>query len=189
MANKLPSQIFDLNDLTTSSRSVSVLYGRRTDGSLIALEVDDNGILSSNATVTLSSGDIQIGAVEIKDETTDVRANVLPTTIGATSGGGATVNTVLNHPIGSTNSFFTDDSIDAVDDTGWTAIAFGFSSFSITLFNRDATRGMLVSFDAGATTHMILDPGQGFVMDFRRASGIALKSSLAGNLTYRSWAY
>jgi len=51
----LPQTISDLNDITTSTKCVVVLYGRKSDGTLIALNTGDTGdfgakfIGSSNA--------------------------------------------------------------------------------------------------------------------------------------------
>ena len=76
MARELPQTFTDVGELSTSTNGVMVLYGRRADGSLVAVEVDADGKLSTNAAVTIPPGDIQIGAVEIKDADADIRQKV-----------------------------------------------------------------------------------------------------------------
>ncbi len=74
MPANLPQTFQTIGDLSTSSRGVSILYGRRADGSLVAIQVDNNGVLSSSATIIGS--DIQIGAIEVKDADADIRQKV-----------------------------------------------------------------------------------------------------------------
>lgn len=183
--DKLPFEFFDLNEITSYTRGVpSVMYGRRADGSLVAIQVDDNGVLSSG--VSFSGGDIEIGAVELKDATTDNRANILSVN-ESLSVPGTPVGTVANSPIGSVNAFFADNTTDAVSNS-WVSLPFGFSSFSMTVINDDVTLDLYISFD-GVNTHLKLKPGDGQTMDYRRQSGIWLQSSAVGPIEYRAWAY
>ena len=184
MANKLPSQIFDLNDLTTSSRSVSVLYGRKSDGSLIALDVDDNGILSSNATVVITGSDIKIGAVEIEDKTSGLRACVINDQALTPA------PSILTTEHGSSNHFFSDDTTNAVDDTAFVDLAVGFNTRSVTIINDDSTKDLLVSFTT--VTHPIhakLKPGDGQTFDSMEVNNISLQSAAVGVILYRTWAH
>ena len=175
--NKLPLEFLDLNDMGTQSRGVSVLYGRRTDGSLVAVNVADDGTLSINSTVTINPGDIQIGAVEIKDSITDdrVRVLVVPTLPNA-------VVTTVN---GSTNSFYVDNTITALT-TLFALSSFGFTSKSITVIN-DSINVIDFSFD-GVNVHGKLRNGEATTMDHRAQTGIYLKSNIAGS-NYRAWSY
>jgi len=59
MVNLLPQNFADLNDITTTQKTVVTLYGRKSDGTLIALQVDDNGVLSVNS----------LGGTEMSGET------------------------------------------------------------------------------------------------------------------------
>ena len=47
MAANLPQFFTSLNEFTTSSKGAVVLYGRRTDGTLVAVNVDANGNLTA----------------------------------------------------------------------------------------------------------------------------------------------
>jgi hypothetical protein len=67
----LPNEIVEL---TTREKGVVVLYAKFND-KLIPVKVTSDGTLVS----TLTVGDIQLGAVEIKDKDLDVRASVTPT--------------------------------------------------------------------------------------------------------------
>lgn len=175
--NKLPLEFLDLNDMGTQSRGVSVLYGRRADGSLVAVNVADDGTLSINSTVTINPGDIQIGAVEIKDSITDdrVRVLVVPTLPNA-------VVTTVN---GSTNSFYVDNTITPLT-TAFVLSPFGFTSKSITVIN-DSINVVDFSFD-GVNVHGKLRNGEATTMDHRAQTGIYLKSNIAGS-NYRAWSY
>lgn len=160
------------------------MYGRRADGTLVAVQVDNNGVLASG--ITLSGSDIQIGAVELKDSTTDARANILSID-ESLSVPGTAVGAVATTPVGSTNAFFVDDTTDAVSNS-WVSLPFGFSSHSITVINDDALLDLWVSFD-GVNIHLKLKPGDGQTMDYRRQNGIWLQSSAVGPIAYRAWAY
>lgn len=175
--NKLPFEFLDLNEMSTSSRGVSVLYGRRTDGSLVAVNVADDGSLSINSNVVISPGDIAIGAVELKNATTDDRANVIVTA--------DLPNAVVTTINGSRNSFYLDDAVVALT-TSFVSNPFGFTSKSITVIN-DSTETLTFSFD-GVNTHGKLKSFESAIMDQRAQTGIWLKSSLAGS-AYRVWSY
>lgn len=175
--NKLPFEFLDLNDITSYTKGVpSVLYGRRTDGTLVAIQVDDDGILASGASVS-------VGAVELKNGTTAdkgvIRADDALTP----------ENALVVTENGSSNSFFADNVSNAVDDTTWVTLPFGFNSTSITVINDDLSKDLWVSFDGGTTTHMKLKFGEGQTMDKRQQSSISLRSATAGVVLYRTWVY
>lgn len=62
-----------LDELTTGTPGV-VLYGVTPDNQVIPLKTSDDGILAFSATIDAS--DIQIGAVELKDSTTNNRLTI-----------------------------------------------------------------------------------------------------------------
>lgn len=174
----------ELKDLSTSTRGVSVLYGRRPDGTLIAVEVDSDGKLGSTATF---SGTISLGAAKIEDGATTTKAKVKS---DGTDNALVVTQNAQPTPLGSTNSYYSDNTLNVVDHTAWVALPFGFSSFSITIINGDASRHLEYSFNAGTNRHGYLKPGEGMTMDFRRQSSISLRvASGTGNITYRLWSY
>ena len=159
----LPATFADTTEMTTASRGVAVLYGRRADGSLIALQVDANGVLASSATF---AGTIDVGAVTV------------------TSGNIAVTNTV--EPKGSTNSFYQDQGALALT-TAFQEVDFLFTSLSISLWNDGTSSDLLTfSFD-GTHTHGTLKAGEHIAMDFRAFPKIWLKGS--GAINYRLMAY
>jgi len=177
-------KILQQKDLSTSTRGVSVLYGRKTDGTLIAVEVDNDGKLGSTATF---SGSITLGAAKIEDGTTTTKAKVKS---DGTDNALVVTQNVQPTPLGSTNSFFSDNTLNAVSNVAWVTLPFGFSSFSITVINSDSTRHLEYSFNGGTNRHGYLKPGEGMTMDFRRQSSISLRvASGVGNITYRLWSY
>jgi hypothetical protein len=175
--NKLPLEFLDLNEMGTQSRGVSVVYGRRDDGSLVALKVAADGTLASSASVIFSPGDIEIGAVEIKNGTTDDRAVVQVTAV--------LPNAVVATINGSANSFYSDNTVVAL--TGIFVLQpFGFTSKSITVIN-EAAAIMDFSFN-GVNVHGKLKNFESTVMDYRAQPGIWLRSSVPGS-AYRVWSY
>lgn len=175
--NKLPFEYLDLNEMGTSARGVSVLYGRRADGSLVAINVADDGSLSINSSVVISASDIQIGAVEIKNGISDDRAVVEVV--------GGLPNAVVASVNGSRNSFYTDNTVTALT-TSFVQQAFGFMSKSITVIN-DSVNTVDFSFD-GVNVHGKLRNGEATTMDHRAQSSIWLRSNIAGS-AYRTWSY
>ncbi len=175
--NKLPFEYLDLNEMGTSARGVSVLYGRRADGSLVAVQVADDGTLNINTTATISASDIQIGAVELKNDISDdrVRVLVVPTLPNA-------LVTTVN---GSTNSFYIDNTVTGLTGS-FVASSFGFTSKSITIIN-DSSATIDFSFN-GVATHGKLKSFESAVMDNRAQTQIYLKSSVPGS-AYRVWSY
>jgi len=170
--NKLPVEFLDLNEMGTHSRGVSVMYGRRDDGSLVALNVTDDGTLEMTVTgVALSLGT----AVGIQDPITGNDVNIV-TTIGLPDSMAVTVS-------GSRNSFYSD----AVALTGAFVLQpFGFMSKSITVIN-DSAAVVDFSFN-GLAVHGKLKGFEAAVMDQRAQSGIYLRSSVPGS-AYRVWSY
>jgi len=177
MPRQLPPTFADLSELTTSSNGAVVLYGRRTDGSLVALQVDVNGVLSSSATI--AGSDIQIGAIEIKDADADIRAKVK-----ADGAGENAVVVVQNQPsAGSSNRFFEDQN-GTVIGAVWTQLTFGFSCFSLMILNDDAAKVIEFSYD-GTNVHGRVNVGEGFVFDFKAETGVYLRTIGAGPASYR----
>lgn len=175
--NKLPFEYLDLNEMGTSARGVSVLYGRRADGSLVAVQVADDGTLNINTTATISASDIQIGAVELKNDISDDRVRVLVTP--------SLPNALVTTVNGSTNSFYVDDTITPLT-TSFASSSFGFTSKSITVIN-DSVNVIDFSFD-GVNVHGKLRNGEATTMDHRAQTGIYLRSNIAGS-NYRVWSY
>ncbi len=50
---QLPLEYADLNEMSTASRGVVVLYGRRSDGSLIALQTTNDGLLGVTTSLSM----------------------------------------------------------------------------------------------------------------------------------------
>lgn len=175
--NKLPFEYLDLNEMGTSSRGVSVLYGRRADGTLVAINVADDGSLSINSSVTINPGDIQIGAVEFKDATTNDRANIVVV--------GGLPNAVAVTTNGSSDSFYIDNTV-SVLTTSFAQELFGFTSKSITVIN-DSSSVVDFSFD-GINVHGKLKAFESAVMDQRAQASIYLRSTPAAG-AYRVWSY
>ena len=183
--NKLPLEFLDLNEMGTQSRGVSVLYGRRADGSLVAVNVADDGTLSINTTATISASDIQIGAVEIKDGDsadleTAARVRVLEKNVAKGTNAGLVVN-----PQGSTNAYFADQTTLALTGA-FQQLSFGFTSFNITFLN-DSAITIEASFN-GTNVHHRFKPAEGMSWDYRAQPSIWLRTTtVAGN--YRISAY
>jgi len=51
----LPQIFVDLNDITTADRTVGTVYGRRADGTLVSVKVDNNGVLYTTTSITAGS--------------------------------------------------------------------------------------------------------------------------------------
>ena len=83
---------------------------------------------------------------------------------------------------GSSNRYYKDDTIAALT-TGWTEMAFGFTSSSISLANDDDAKAVSWSFD-GTNVHGKLLAGDVITMDGRAEARIYLKGS-AGGEKYR----
>ena len=185
-SNKLPLEFLDLNEMGTQSRGVSVLYGRRADGSLVAVNVADDGTLSINSSVVISPGDLQIGAVEIKDgDSADVETAARVRVLEKDPSKGTNSAMVVSAQ-GSTNSYFADQV--TLPLTGvFQQLSFGFTSFNITFLN-DSSQTIDISFD-GVNTHQRFKPSEGLSMDYRSQPSIYIKtvSGLAAN--YRLSAY
>lgn len=175
--NKLPFEYLDLNDMGTQSRGVSVIYGRRTDGSLVAIKTQDDGSLAVVAALPPLVG-----------FSTEVTLSALNTKFVTTANGikvdGSTVTQPV-HVVGSSDSFYSDNTITAL--TGAFVLQpFGFTSQSITVIN-EAAAIMDFSFD-GVNIHGKLKNFESTVMDYRAQSGIYLRSSVPGS-AYRVWSY
>jgi len=175
--NSLPKDL-QQQELTTANKGIVVLYGRKTDGSLIAIQVDDNGVLASNVTgVTLDVGT----AIGI-DDVDSVRINP------ATEETLALIKTAVTP---SANAFYIDNTVAALT-TSFVQRSFGFTSISITVANDDTKDTLIYSFN-GVNTHGRLRPGEGFSMDNRAHSSIWLKKvdgiPTPGSGLYRSWSY
>ena len=169
--NKLPFEYLDLNEMGTQSRGVSVLYGRRADGTLVAVNVADDGTLSINSSVVINASDIQIGAVELKNATSDDRA-VIQVRPGLP-------NTLAVNSIGSSNAYFADQTTLALTNA-FQQLAFGFTSFNITFLN-DSAITIEASFD-GVNVHHRFKPAEGMSWDYRARSSIWLRTTtVAGN--------
>lgn len=117
---QLPLEYADLNEMSTASRGVSVMYGRRSDGSLIALQVDDNGVLASSA---VFSGTVDVGTVVVSSGTVSIA--------------------------GSSNSYYLDQGVTALT-TAYQHFVFGFTSVSITIINDDQNDTLTFSFNGSA---------------------------------------
>ena len=73
---------YRLNEEIPATGSVTVMAGvSTTDGKPREISTDTDGKININATI--QTGDIEIGAVEIKNATTDTRANVLAASTAA----------------------------------------------------------------------------------------------------------
>lgn len=175
MPNLLPPTFADLNDLTTATKSVVALYGRKADGTLIAIQCDDNGVLASSA---ILDADVEIGAVELKDADTDTRGKVKSD---------GTDNAVVVVQNGSTQSFFSDHTVVALNGT-FTQQLFGFKSFNISLFNDSGAEVIEFSFN-GTNIHGRLKVGEGLSMDYRAQTGIYLRTVSGNPADYRLSAY
>lgn len=160
----LPPEFLDINDLTTSSRGVSVLYGRREDGSLVAVKVDDSGYLP----ITLAS--IQIEAIELKDPVSSNMANVEPVA-GSKNGLGVV-------PYGSNNSFYSDQTVLALTGSFQQVGPFGFESMCIYIANDSMATDIQYSFD-GTHVHGTIKPGKERLMEFRRQPTLYLLGNTA----------
>lgn len=77
MAYNLQPSYNSSDDLTTKDRGLVVMYGRRSDGLLVPINIDNAGNLQIGTGLVLSASDIQLGAVEIKDEDSDKRLDVI----------------------------------------------------------------------------------------------------------------
>lgn len=170
--NKLPYEFLDLNEMTTASRGVVALYGRRADGTLVAIQVDDNGLLASSASFTG-------GSISIADPL--IPANVANIVVAPNL-----PNAIATRPTGSTNAYFADQTILATTLV-FQQLSFGFTSFSITLINDDSAKSIEFSFD-GVNVHGRLKVSNGFTMDFRSHTSIWLRSSVAA-ANYRLMVY
>lgn len=185
MNNKLPLEFLDLNEMTTASRGVSVLYGRRADGTLVAVNVADDGTLSINSSVTFSASDLQIGAVEIKDgDSADIETAARVRVLEKNVSKGTNAAMVVNAQ-GSTNAFFADQTVLALTNT-FQQLSFGFTTFNITFLN-DSAITIEVSFN-GTNVHHRFKPAEGMSWDYRAQPSIWLRTTtVAGN--YRISAY
>ena len=63
--------------LETKDRGLVVLYGRRADGVLVPINIDNSGNINLGSAVVLSAEDLRLGAVEIQDNDSNNRADVL----------------------------------------------------------------------------------------------------------------
>jgi hypothetical protein len=161
--NKLPYEFLDLNEMTTASRGVVALYGRRVDGTLVAIQVDDNGLLASSASFTG-------GSISISDPITPANSANIVLASGLP-------NALATRPTGSVNSFFADQATLATT-LAFQQLTFGFTSISITLINDDSTKFIEFSFD-GVNVHGRLKVSNGLTMDYRSQSSIWIRSSAA----------
>lgn len=166
--NKLPAEFLDLNEMGSQTRGVSILYGRRADGSLVAINVADDGTIASGATFSA-------GSIAIKDATSSAAANVQVT--------GGLPNALVVAAQGSKNSYFADQTILALTGA-FQAISFGFTSFNISVFNDDSTQILEYSFN-GTLIHGRLKVGEAVSMDYRAQSGIYLRNPGGSGGLYR----
>jgi len=77
MSYPLPPPEIDILD-TDSGPGIVAIYGRRdSDGHLLPIKIDDAGKLVIAGDVTLDASDLRIGAVEIQDNDSDTRLDVM----------------------------------------------------------------------------------------------------------------
>lgn len=104
MSDEIPKYVISLDEILKQKtvnydQNIAILSGIDSGGNLIAVSVEDvTGKLNVSG-ITVSAGDIEIGAVEIKDGTTDTRVKVK--TDGADNAVVVMVNkgSVLNVPV------------------------------------------------------------------------------------------
>lgn len=68
----------NVSELTTQDKAISVVYGRRSsDGELVPVAIDDTGRILLGSGITLDAGDLNIGSVEIQDNDSSTRVDVI----------------------------------------------------------------------------------------------------------------
>ena len=79
MSYNLQPSYNNVDELETRDKAINVLYGRRaSDGTLLPISIDDNGHLVIGTGIVLSPQDIRLGAVEIQDNDSNNRVDVIP---------------------------------------------------------------------------------------------------------------
>ena len=150
----------------------SVLFGiDDATGAFVPIRSTADGKLSVSAAIVVE--DIEIGAVEIKNSTSDDRVNV-----EADSGKMAMfVQTAY-----STNKYYKDQSITPLT-ASYQSFALGFTAKDVIIINDSETSNIIVSLD-GTNTHWTILPGEGFEFAKSSIATLSLKGA-AGSESYR----
>lgn len=148
-------------------------------GEFVPLKLSDNGDGTYSLDVGLTVGSVSIGSVKLEDGTTTAKA-----TIQAAPGG---ENALITQSVGSANAYFCSESVTALTGT-FQNFVFGFTSFSISLYNDDYAEQIQFSFD-GISVHGQVNVGEAVAMDYRSQPGIYLRTVGGNAANYRLSSY
>jgi len=77
MAYNLKPSYVNIDEIDSRDKALTVLYGRRSDGALIPINIDNNGNIVIGTGIVLAPSDIKLGAVEIQDNDSGIRTDVI----------------------------------------------------------------------------------------------------------------
>ena len=153
-------------------QSAPVLMGLNySDGTFVPIGATSDGKLNVDASIVVE--DIEIGAVEIKNSTTDDRVNV------ESSGSKMSMYVQTEY---SANKYYKNQALTALT-TAYQPFALGFTSKDTIVINDSDTNYIEVSFD-GTNTHWKLLDGEGFDFAKNSITTIYLRGQ-AGGESYR----